>query len=83
MIWTFILNAIISVVGAMLAFLPDVEVLPWGTDEFFVNSVGYYKYVALFFPPLTLFLTLTLIFLAYKLTIILAKFFLGARLPHL
>lgn len=66
----------------MFFLLPNVS-LPDGVESFLSDGVAYYKMFANFFPPGDLFLELTLWYFTFKVGMIVAKFFFGARLPSL
>lgn len=81
MITYLILRVIILLVGFIFAVFPIITVLPWGVDEFLVSAIGSYRHLAEFFPPLSLLLTLSLLYIGFKLGIIMLRFFLGSRTP--
>jgi len=81
MITYLILTVLISLVGVIFSLFPTIEELPWGVDSFLVQGVGGYKLLATLFPPLSTLMTAFLIFVGFKLSIILLRFFLGSRTP--
>lgn len=83
MVLYLIFHVILLIIGAIFAFFPTITELPWGVDANLQAGVAGYKLFAEYFPPLTLFLTLTTIYISFKLLMIIMRFFLGHRTPHL
>jgi len=81
MITFFIIKAIISVISIVFIFMPVIEELPFGVDAYIEQGVSGYKLLASYFPPLDLFMDLFLIYIGYKLIMLLIKFILGNRTP--
>lgn len=81
MIIYFILQFIIVVVGLAFVALPEVLVLPWGLDEFMISGVSGFRSLMEFFPPFGTVLTAFLVFIGFKLSVLLLKFFLGSNTP--
>lgn len=82
MIITFIINALVTFINGFFFLLPSVE-LPEGVENFLTNGVAYYKMFSDMFPPTDLFLSLMLWYFAFKIGMLVAKFFFGSRLPTL
>jgi len=82
MIFAAILTAIANFLGIIFSFLPNVDTLPYGIDAVITNGIGYYKYFASYFPPLTTVLTVGSIYISFRLALLFLKVFLGHRAPH-
>jgi len=81
MIFSFILLAVTSFLSFVFAMFPTVTELPWGVDNFVVSGVGYYKALMHFFPPFSTVLNAFLIYIGFRLGILILRFFLGSRTP--
>jgi len=81
MILFLLIQMLIYVFSLVLAPFPVVTELPWGVDAFFSDGMGYYRYLAEFFPPFSTVLQAFLLYIAFKLAIIVLRFFLGSRTP--
>ena len=86
-----LINTIFYLVNAALAllfsWLPDGTTLPtFGSvnlDTVFSNGVGYYRFLATIFPPLTTVLTAATIYLGFKVVMLIIKLILGSRTPQI
>lgn len=77
MIVYYLLQAIISVIHSF--FIVD---LPFFVNNFLLTATGYYHSFMLVFPPAVLpFTIFVTIILPFELIMLVAKFFLGHRLP--
>lgn len=47
-------------------FLPKVETLPWGVDEYLQQGVQGYRLLMIYFPPFETVLTAFLIYIGFK-----------------
>lgn len=81
MIFFFVIQALVYVVSLFLAPFPIITELPWGMDNFLASGMGYYRNLMAFFPPFSTVLTAFLLYLAFRLSIIVLRFFLGSRTP--
>jgi len=81
MIIYFLLVALVYVVSLIFAVFPTVTELPWGVDNFMTAGVGYYKLMAESYPPFLTFFNAFVIYLGFRLSIIVLRFFLGSRTP--
>jgi len=81
MIVYMLISVVISIVGVLFSLFPVIEELPWGVDAFIVQGVGGYKLLATAFPPLSTVMTIFLIYISFRLGMILLRFFLGSRTP--
>lgn len=81
MIFYFLIKAVLGVLAVLTIWLPVVDQLPWGVDNYLADGVAYYKLIGETIPLLGLMLDLTTLYLAFKLLLIVLKFFLGSRLP--
>jgi len=82
MITQFLFTIIITIFGAITQFLPDVTTLPFGMDELLISSTGYFKGFMGIFPPLQVVFGAFMIYLSFRLLLILLRVFLGGRTPH-
>jgi len=81
MIFSFIIIAVLYLFSLFLAPFPTVTELPWGVDSFFSNGMGYYRQLMVYLPPLSTVLDAFLIYIGFRLSIIILRFFLGSRTP--
>lgn len=81
MILFFILTFLLTSVSFIFSALPTVTVLPWGIDEFLVSGMGQFRSLMEFFPPFATVLSAFLVYIGFRLTIILLRFFLGSNTP--
>jgi len=81
MLITLFLKILVYCIAGIFFWLPDVS-MPQGVINAFGSMVGYYNSFLAIFPPAqlptTIFLT---IILPFETAMLVAKFFLGARLP--
>lgn len=82
MITYLFLTIIITLVGIIFSMFPTIEELPWGLDSVLSDGVAGYKEIAEVFPPMETMMTIFLIYLGFKIALILLKFFLGSRTPN-
>ncbi len=74
-----IIDALLNVVSSLglelssQFHLPIITELPWGMDATLTNAVGGYKAMAVFFPPLSIIMTAFLIYLGFRITIIVLR----------
>lgn len=83
MIITAILSFIIYGLGFLLSPLPTVDTLPYGVDTALSVGVGYFNVIASAFPPFGLMMQVSLIYISYRIALMVLKLFLGSRVPHL
>jgi len=57
------------------SWLPTVTTLPFGMDNALTLGVGYFKTVADLFPPLAVLLEYVLIYIGFKLTLLVLNLF--------
>lgn len=81
MILSAIITLIVTFLTMVFQLLPTVEELPWGTDAYLGQGVQYFKLLADFFPPFATLLTAFLLYVSFKLLMLVIKFFLGSRTP--
>jgi len=81
MIFSGIFAIIVIFRSLIFSPLPTVTTLPWGTDAYVVQGVQLFRLLAGFFPPFATLLTAFLLYLGFRLSMILVKFFLGGRTP--
>lgn len=53
--------------------LPIITELPWGIDSVLVNGLGGYRAMAVFFPPLTVVMTAFIIYLGFRIVVMVIK----------
>jgi len=82
MIIQFLFTILISIAQALTGFLPTVETLPWGIDALLVTSTGYFKGFMQIFPPLQIVFGAFMLYLGFRLLLIVLKIFMGKRTPH-
>jgi len=80
MIFYLIIMGIITIIGAIFGVLPQVTTLPY-IDQYIVDGVSYYKLLAALFPPFATGLTVFLLYLSFRIGLILLKVILGSRTP--
>jgi len=54
------------IVNALTSFLPTVTTLPFGIDAILANGMGYFFFIAVYFPPLTTMYNAFLFVVAFK-----------------
>jgi len=81
MIFFLLLQALVVAVSMIFAPFPVVTELPWGVDSVFSQGVAYFKAFFDFFPPFSTLFTATLIYIGFRLGIIVLRLFLGSRTP--
>jgi len=81
MIIYLLLTLLTYIVSIVFAVFPTVTELPWGVDSTLVDGVASYKLIMGVIPPLGLMLDLTIIYITFRLSIIVLRFFLGSRTP--
>jgi len=81
MILYFVIQILIFALSLVFAVFPTVQTLPWGVDSVLTDGMGYYRALMAIFPPLSTVLNAVLIYLGYKIAIIVLRLFLGSRTP--
>lgn len=81
MIIYFLLLFVVYVISLLFAPFPVVEELPWGVDAFLSGGISQFRLLTEFFPPLSTVLDVALIYLTFRISIIVLRFFLGSRTP--
>lgn len=81
MIFILILTGITSLLAYLLQWLPSGLELPWGLDGIMIMAVGYFNAFVQIFPPLGIVVQAFLIYIGFKLGIMILKLFLGSRAP--
>jgi len=82
MIIQLLLQILISGLNVIFGWLPDASTLPFGIDEILVDGVGQFKALMALIPPLETVFTAFMIYLSFRLGLILLKVFLGNRTPQ-
>lgn len=82
MIIKIFISVIVLIITSITSWLPTVEELPWGLDDLWQTSVASFKAFIEVFPPLQIVFSAFLIYLGFRLTLILIKIFVGSRVPH-
>jgi len=77
------LFSVMIIAGLTIVFgwLPTVTVLPWGIDGYLSTGVGYIKGFSVFFPFINTAINAFLIYMGFRLLLIVLKFVLGSRTP--
>jgi len=81
MIITLFLRVIIMIVGGIVHFFPTVTELPWGVDGYLTTGVGLYYRLADLVPILSVVMDVFLIYIGFKLSMIILRVFMGSRTP--
>lgn len=81
MIIFFIIQLVILIISLFFAPFPTISELPWGIDTFLSNGMSYYRQLMVYLPPLSTVLSAFLIYIGFRLSIIVLRFFLGSRTP--
>ena len=68
MITTYFISFVVSVLIAVFSLLPEIRVLPY-VDSYLSTGMGYFHALAVWIPPLELFLTAFLTILTFKFTL--------------
>jgi len=82
MITNAILEIILLPIKLIMGVFPRVDTIPL-VDSSLVTGFGYFRVFAEFFPPFYTMLTLFGAWLVLKLILLVARFFLGNRVPTL
>lgn len=69
MIWYFLLSFINGITELALSWLPRVDVLPLGIDDYFSTAITSFKAFAEIFPPLGVIFTAFMWYLGFKITL--------------
>lgn len=70
MISSFLVLWLISIINAVLSFLPQVTALPFNLDYYVQLGAGYFKAIAGFFPPLYTLFTVFMYYMAFRVTML-------------
>jgi len=81
MILYLLIQIIIFVVSLVFAPFPTVTELPWGIDGVVETAMGNFRALMEFFPPFSTVLNAFLLYIAFRLGILVLRFFLGSRTP--
>lgn len=82
MITIFIINIILYILTVLFGWLPAVDTLPF-IDSYLVSAVGMIKTLSINFPIFGLVFDVFVIYIGFKLFMVVLKFFLGSRMPTL
>lgn len=88
MIIEFLIILLIGVLQFLTAWLPTGPdsvgiTLPWGLDDLLINAMSYFRAFIEIFPPAGVVLQAFIIYLGFKLGLMILKLFLGARSPQI
>lgn len=75
MIWYYLMTFFGNLVNAVFAFLPVVDELPFGMDDALTTAMGYFNYITTFFPFLQTLINVVLIYVSYKVLLIVLNVF--------
>jgi len=81
MITYLLIKAVLVILSVFTIWLPRVDVLPWGVDGALVNGVAILKKLGGVYPMVSTVLTAFLIYVAFRISLLVLKFFLGSRTP--
>jgi len=81
MIWYAMIQTAIAFIGAFFAWLPNVNTLPWGIDGFLLTSISLVRRIGEVFPPIGILISFFLIYMGWRLTLLVVKLILGSRSP--
>jgi len=82
MIINFIL-AFLNIIGNVIfGWMPIVTELPWGIDEGLTTVVGYARTVMELIPPIQVVFNFFMLYLGFRLGLLVFKIFLGSRAPY-
>lgn len=82
MIIVILFSLIFSLVTLMFSFLPDGNVLPFGTDNILVTAVQtVYAFIDVF-PPIGIVFQAFSVFILYKIGMLILRLFIGHRAPN-
>jgi len=81
MIFTFIINGILMIIGSLLAGFGVVSLLPFGQASTVVTYIAYTFSFAQVFWPIQLILNCMLLYIPLRLVLIPVRFVLGSRMP--
>lgn len=81
MIIFWLITFVISIISFIFYPFPTITEIPWGVDSFLVNGVGYFKALMEFFPPLSTVFSAFMIYIGFRVSIIVLRFFFGSRAP--
>ncbi len=83
MILNLLFVAIISILGFLTAWLPSGLTLPFGLDTIFQTTFSYlYAFIEIF-PPMGIVLQAFIVYLGFRIGLMILKVFLGSRSPSL
>lgn len=81
MIFHFLLNIVVVLIGGLLFFLPEGSRLPFGIDEPMVTAAGWVHALMDVFWPMEIMLTVVLYYMLFRVSILVIKLFIGHRAP--
>lgn len=82
MLTTFILDFFTYLGEVLSSIFGIVTVLPFGIDPILVSAVGSFKAFMVIFPPLQIVFQAFMIYLGFRMTLLVFKLILGSRSPH-
>lgn len=69
MIFFYLAKWVVALFTALTAWLPTVDTLPFGVEDYLAMGVGYFRALADFFPPLYTLLTVFVVYFGFKVTL--------------
>lgn len=81
MIIQFLFNVLLSIANVLFGWLPQVTTIPY-VDSYIVTAVGGIRTLAVAFPIYSVILEVSLIYLGFRIGLVILKVFLGHRSPH-
>lgn len=82
MLIQLLISVVLAILTLLFGWLPKATVLPYGIDEHLQTGVGYVKGLTTYFPFLATITTAVLIYIGWRLLLLVANVFLGSRTPH-
>lgn len=68
--------------NTLVSWLPTADTLPWGLDDIWTDAIAYFKGFTELFPPMEIVFQAFMIYLGFRLLLIVVKIFVGSRVPH-
>lgn len=81
MIFQFLFIILKTTVLLLFGFLPPADVLPWGMDPIVSQAISYFNAFIVIFPPIGVVFQAFILYLGFRLAMLLIKLILGNRTP--
>lgn len=83
MILFLLISLILGLSQVLTSFLPAATTLPFGIDPILVTAMTYFQAFIKIFPPIGVFLEAFLLYLGFRLALLVFKVILGHRAPSM